>query len=165
MNKTETATKPEILELLDKSAQESKHIGKHKELELPEDFDAQVLNSIATISNQLIKNLPGPWVYYLSARKAFRSDAELAEELGVNRSSVTRWKKGLPADQKNEDMLRDLTVVISLLTGYIESSVIPDWLHGLNPMLGNRRPIDVIKTGRLSEVISTIEAEKSGAFA
>lgn len=106
-----------------------------------------------------------PWMHYLSARTAFHSDSELAEELGVNRSSVARWKQGQPPQMKSKEMLINLNVVVSLLRGYLERDVVPDWLQGVNPMLGNRRPIDVLRTGRLSEVVAAIEAERSGAYA
>jgi hypothetical protein len=35
----------------------------------------------------------------------------------------------------------------------------------MNAHLADRRPIDLIRQGRLSEVIAAIEAEKAGAFA
>lgn len=55
--------------------------------------------------------------------------------------------------------------MISLLTGYLAESSIPKWLRGLNARLGDRRPIDVLREGHVSDVIAAIETEKSGAFA
>lgn len=129
-----------------------------------EDLMPKILGQTATISSK-VGIEPLQWMHYLSARTAFRSDSELAEELGVNRSSVARWKQGQPPQAKNREMLTYLNIVVSLLRGYLEQDVIPDWLQGVNPMLGERRPIDVLHTGRLSEVIAAIEAERSGAYA
>jgi hypothetical protein len=60
---------------------------------------------------------------------------------------------------------RNLDMVIALLEGFLEPESIAKWLNGFNAYLDDRRPIDVVRTGRLSEVIRAIEAEKSGAFA
>jgi uncharacterized protein (DUF2384 family) len=38
-------------------------------------------------------------------------------------------------------------------------------LFGINGHLGDRRPIDLLRQGNLSEVIAAIEALKSGSFA
>jgi transcriptional regulator with XRE-family HTH domain len=101
---------------------------------------------------------------YHSARRAFESDAEMAEALGVNRSNITRWKQG-KTSPKDAELLVMLDVVVTLLTGFLEPETIPKWIGGFNAHLGHRRPIQVLRLGRLSEVIRAIEAEKAGAFA
>lgn len=58
-----------------------------------------------------------------------------------------------------------LDAVVSLLRGFLEKEIIIDWLFGINAHLGDRRPLDVLRDGRLSEVVAAVEAEKSGAFA
>lgn len=120
-------------------------------------------------TGELVQGTPGAppigWARYASARRAFSSDAELARALDVHRSQISRWKRGEPPEPLNEERLRDLDVVVSLLSGFLDESAIPDWLHGFNAHLGNRRPIDVLRTGRLSEVVAAIEAERSGAYA
>jgi transcriptional regulator with XRE-family HTH domain len=102
---------------------------------------------------------------YTVARRAFVSDAEMAESLGVHRSQIARWKQGTPPDPKNAERLLGLDVVVSLLEGFLEAESIPKWLRGTNAHLSHRRPLDVLREGRLSEVIRAIEAERSGAFA
>jgi hypothetical protein len=52
-----------------------------------------------------------------------------------------------------------------LLTGYLEPGSILKWLRGVNAHLDNRRPVDLIRQGSLSEVIAAIEAMKRGAYA
>jgi hypothetical protein len=102
---------------------------------------------------------------YGSVRRAFPSDAALAEALRVHRSRVARWKRGEPPGTHHAEQLLRLDAVISLLSTYLEPEVFQDWLYGVNGQLGHRRPIDVLREGRLSEVIAAIEAERSGAFA
>jgi hypothetical protein len=105
------------------------------------------------------------WLLYLAARRPFASDAALADALGVHRSQVARWKRGGRADPANEERLRNLGTVVESLTGYLEPDAIADWLSGVNPHLGHRRPIDVLLAGHLTDVIAAVEAERRGAYA
>jgi hypothetical protein len=102
---------------------------------------------------------------YHVAKVAFPDDADLARSLGVHRSAVVRWKRGEAPAARNWEQLVGLDTVVSLLEGFLDLSSIPKWLRGINAHLGDRRPIDVIRQGRLSEVVAAIEAEKAGAFA
>jgi len=102
---------------------------------------------------------------YEVARLAFADDAELARSLDVHRSAVVRWKSGEPPARANWEQLVGLDAVVSLLAGFLDPRSIPKWLHGINAHLGDRRPVDVIRLGRLSEVIAALEAERAGAFA
>jgi transcriptional regulator with XRE-family HTH domain len=102
---------------------------------------------------------------YLQARKGFTSDSELAEVFPVNRSRISRWKRGEAPDPENARILRDLAIVVAQLTEYYEAEVIPSWLRGRNPDLGGRQPLDLIREGgHLPEILSTIEAQTSGAY-
>jgi len=102
---------------------------------------------------------------YHVAKVAFPDDADLARSLGVHRSAVVRWKRGEAPARQNWEQLVGLDTVVSLLEGFLEVASIAKWLRGINAHLGDRRPIDVIRQGRLSEVVAAIEAEKAGAFA
>lgn len=102
---------------------------------------------------------------YHVAKIAFPDDADLARSLGVHRSAVVRWKRGEAPAAKNWEQLVGLDTIVSLLEGFLEETSIAKWLRGTNAHLSDRRPIDVIRQGRLSEVIAAIEAEKAGAFA
>lgn len=97
--------------------------------------------------------------------RAFGSDAAAAAALDVSRAQPRRWREGQIPDPENRDRIVGLDAVLALLAGYLEPGSIPRWLNGINAHLGNRRPINVLREGRLSEVIAAIEAEKSGAFA
>lgn len=101
-----------------------------------------------------------------SARRAFSSDAQVAEALGVDRSQVKRWREGeTEPGPENAARIVGLDAVVELLTGYLEPSSIGKWLGGMNAHLGDRRPIDLLRQGNLSEVIASIEALKSGSYA
>jgi len=104
-------------------------------------------------------------VSFRIARAVFESDAEMALAFGVDRSNMARWKAGLALSPDNASRLQAFDVVVSLLLGFLAPTTIPKWLRGVNAHLGNRRPIDVLRTGRLSEVVAAIENERSGAFA
>lgn len=101
-----------------------------------------------------------------SARRAFPSDAQIAEALGVDRAQVKRWREGrTEPGPENADRIVGLDAAVELLSRYLEPTSIPKWLMGLNAHLGDRRPIDLLREGSLSEVIAAIEALKSGSYA
>jgi hypothetical protein len=101
-----------------------------------------------------------------SARRAFGSDARVAEALGVDRAQVTRWREGrtVPGPE-NADRIVGLDTVVELLSGHLDAASLPKWLLGINAHLGNRRPVDLLREGSLSPVIAAIEALKAGSYA
>lgn len=110
---------------------------------------------------------PAPVVIRLdSVRRVFPSDAALAQALGVNRAQVRRWREGRtePAPE-NADRLVGLDTVVELLSGHLEPSSVRKWLEGFNAHLGDRRPIDLLREGNLSDVVAAVEALKSGSYA
>jgi uncharacterized protein (DUF2384 family) len=98
-------------------------------------------------------------------RVDFRSAARLAEMLGVNRSQVTRWLRGAGIDPANAEKIDLLELVWSNLLRLYERDAALAWLFGVNPTLGDRRPIDLIRAGRTEELMRAIRAERSDAFA
>jgi transcriptional regulator with XRE-family HTH domain len=95
----------------------------------------------------------------------FRSSAELASVLGVNRSQITRWLRGAGIDPLNAEKIDVLELVVASLLRLYEPEVIRPWLFGFNPHLGNRRPIDLVRKGKVEELLSAIRAERAGSFA
>jgi len=102
--------------------------------------------------------------YYLEARKAFPSDTALAEAMGVHRSQVTRWAQGSSAQAANAWLLRDLAAAVSRLADFYQSATINRWLLGANPDLDGEQPLELLRQGRLPEVLMAIQAQTSGAF-
>ena len=102
---------------------------------------------------------------YFLVRSAFASDAAIAEFAGIDRSRVTRFKQGRNLEPATAALLDAVGVTVTQLRGFLDDAAIPEWLRGVNAHLAHRTPLDVLRTGRLSEVIAAIEAERSGAFA
>ena len=98
-------------------------------------------------------------------RADFRSQAALAEILGVSRSRVTRWLKGAGIDPLNAEKVDLLELVWSNVLRLYERDAALAWLVGVNPLLGDRRPIDLIRLGRAEELMRAIRAERSDSFA
>src|SRR6476469_3662078 len=95
----------------------------------------------------------------------FRSAAQLAELLGVSRSQVTRWLRGAGIDPLNAEKVDLLDLVWSNLLRLYEREAALSWLFGMNPSLGDRRPIDLIRAGRTEELMRAIRAERADTFA
>jgi len=98
-------------------------------------------------------------------RADFRSAAQLAELLGVDRSQVMRWLRGAGIDPLNAEKVDLLELVWANLLRLYDRDAALAWLFGLNPALGDCRPIDLIRAGRTEELMRAIRAERSDAFA
>jgi hypothetical protein len=98
-------------------------------------------------------------------RADFRSAARLADMLGVSRSQVTRWLQGAGIDPLNAEKVELLELVWSNLLRLYDRETALEWLVGINPHLGDRRPIDVVRAGRIEDLMRAIRAERAGSFA
>lgn len=98
-------------------------------------------------------------------RHDFRTAAQLADMLGVSRSQVTHWLRGAGIDPLNAQKVELLELVWSNLLRLYEPEAALAWLFGLNPLLGDRRPIDLIRAGRSDELLRVIRAEYADSFA
>jgi uncharacterized protein (DUF2384 family) len=98
-------------------------------------------------------------------RVDFRSAARVADLLGVNRAQVTRWLRGAGIDPANAEKVDLLELVWGNLLRLYDREAALAWLFGVNPALGDRRPIDLIRAGRAEELMRAIRAERSDAFA
>jgi uncharacterized protein (DUF2384 family) len=98
-------------------------------------------------------------------RADFRSAAQLADLLGVNRAQITRWLRGAGIDPLNAERIDLLELVWSALLRVYDSDAALSWLFGVNPRLGDRRPIDLIRAGRAEELMRAIRAERADSFA
>ena len=91
--------------------------------------------------------------------------AKLARLIGVSPSRVSRWLQNEEPDAENRRKIDGIEYVLSRLLETWERETALKWLAGFNAHLRNRRPIDVIAQGRITEVIDAIEAEETGAYA
>jgi len=94
----------------------------------------------------------------------FRSSARLADLLGVSRSQVTRWLRGAGIDPLNAEKVDLLEIVWSNVLRIYEQDAALAWLFGVNPLLGDRRPVDLIRQGRTEELMRAVRAERSDTF-
>jgi len=98
-------------------------------------------------------------------RADFRSAAQLADMLGVDRAQITRWLSGAGIDPLNAEKIDLLDLVWSALLRIYERDAALSWLFGVNPRLGDRRPIDLVRAGRAEELMRAIRAERADSFA
>ena len=98
-------------------------------------------------------------------RVDFKSGAAVADLLGVSRSRVSRWLRGAGIDPLNAERVDLLELVWSNLLRLYDPETARSWLFGLNPHLGDRRPIDLIRAGRAEELMRAIRAERAESFA
>lgn len=97
-------------------------------------------------------------------RVDFRSAAKLADMLGVSRSQITRWLRGAGIDPLNAEKVDLLELVWANLLRLYEREAALAWLFGVNPLLNDRRPIDLIRLGRAEALMRAIRAERSDTF-
>jgi uncharacterized protein (DUF2384 family) len=95
----------------------------------------------------------------------FHSQRRLAELLGVSPAQVTRWRRGQGIDEVNARRVDLLELVMSSLLRLYSPEAAGLWLRGVNPYLGGRRPIDLVRTGRAPELLDAIAQERAGSFA
>ncbi|MGH2879103.1 MAG: helix-turn-helix domain-containing protein [Solirubrobacteraceae bacterium] len=93
------------------------------------------------------------------------SQRQLAELLGVSPAQVTRWRRGKGIDEVNARRVDLLELVMASLLRVYSAETAEVWLRGLNPHLGNRRPIDLVRAGRTVELLGALAQERAGSFA
>jgi uncharacterized protein (DUF2384 family) len=98
-------------------------------------------------------------------RRDFKTGAAIADLLGVHRAQVTRWLRGAGIDPLNAARIDLLELVWSNLLRLYDPAAARSWLFGLNPHLGDRRPIDLVRAGRAEELLRAIRAERAESFA
>jgi transcriptional regulator with XRE-family HTH domain len=98
--------------------------------------------------------------------EGFGNQARLAEVLDVHKSTITRWLKGedMP-DTANEEQIAALRYLAVRLLRLFRPEVAIDWLEGVNAFLRDQRPVDLIRNGRISEVLAAIEQTEAGSYA
>jgi len=96
---------------------------------------------------------------------AFGSRAALAAWVGTHRSQITRAARGQELGGEEGWRLAALAAVVTALLSIYEPEAVSGWLHGSNPHLDDRRPIDVLAQGDLAAVVASVQAARTGVYA
>jgi hypothetical protein len=99
-----------------------------------------------------------------SLARQFKSKSQLARFLGVDRSRISRWLASEAPDPENRTKVEALEFVLSRLSALLSPETSMKWLLGMNAHLGNRRPIDLLRQGRVAEVLAAIEQFETGSY-
>lgn len=119
---------------------------------------------LGSLQNSSLQNLIPAEIERL--KESFGNQSAVANVLGVDRASVTRWLHGKDSpDQENEERIAGVRYVMIRLSKIFKPQVAESWLKGINAHLGNQRPLDLLRNGRITEVISAIEQLETGSFA
>jgi uncharacterized protein (DUF2384 family) len=92
--------------------------------------------------------------------------AGIASALGVDRRTLLRYRKQKvappPHVRERMEQLREITHLLGEVFETGEAS--PTWLTGPVPLLRGHCPIDLIRRGELSDVLSVLAGLYSGAW-
>ena len=91
--------------------------------------------------------------------------SRVASLLGVDRSRVTRWLSTEEPDEANRRAIDAFEFALERLTTRYRLETAFKWLDGVNPHLGGAQPADLLRQGRIAEVLAAIEADETGAYA
>lgn len=100
-----------------------------------------------------------------SLSEDFHSQRRLAELLGVSPAQITRWLRGNGIDDLNAERVDLLELAMSRLLRLYSAETAELWLRGINPHLGDRRPIDLVRSGQTVELLDAIAVERAGSYA
>jgi uncharacterized protein (DUF2384 family) len=96
---------------------------------------------------------------------AFGTRAALAAWVGTNRSQITRVARGQELGGEAGWRLSALAAVVTALLSLYEPEAVSGWLHGSNPHLNDRRPLDVLAQGDAAAVMTAVQAARTGVYA
>lgn len=96
---------------------------------------------------------------------ALGSRAALAVWVGTHRSQITRAARGQELGGEEGWRLAALAAVVTALLPVYEPGAVSGWLHGHNPHLNDRRPLDVLAQGDLASVMAAVQAAHTGVYA
>ena len=93
-------------------------------------------------------------------------NADLAAALQVDRRTIQRYRNEdtVPTRKVRERLarLREISILLEEVFQTSEGAI--TWLYTPVPLLEGRRPIDLMRRGKLDEVITALETYQSGAF-
>ncbi|MGH7819386.1 MAG: hypothetical protein ACREQ9_06420 [Candidatus Binatia bacterium] len=95
----------------------------------------------------------------------FGGQSKLAAILGVERSTVSRWIRGGAPDPAHAARVDALEFVLGEAQRIFGRVGARKWLQGIDPHLGNRRPVDLLRRGQIHEIVRALSEHRSGSYA
>ncbi len=95
----------------------------------------------------------------------FGSRAALAAWIGTHRSQISRVARGQELGGEEGWRLLALAAAVTALLAIYDPEAVSGWLHGSNPHLNDRRPLDVLAQGDLASVMTAVQAARTGVYA
>lgn len=90
---------------------------------------------------------------------------DIANIAAVSPATVSRWSSGKATpDIEAQKTIAELRYVVDRLAEFYSPDETRLWLHAAHPMLKGERAIDLIRSGRTSEVLAVIDALDEGTF-
>lgn len=103
--------------------------------------------------------------HYLRARRAFSSDLQMAEMLGLDRTRLIAWKKGSSAPrQEHVRYLADVATTVDALHRVYHPTVIADWLTAPKLEFADSTPVEMLREGKILEVLHSVNAAEHGSY-
>lgn len=103
--------------------------------------------------------------YYLRIRRVFTSDVQMAEMLGLDRTRLIAWKKGTSTPRlEHARYLADVATTVDALARFLYPTVVKDWLCTPQFELEDRTPVEMLREGRLTDVLLSVNATEHGAY-
>ena len=90
---------------------------------------------------------------------------KLAAVLGVERSTVSRWVRGSAPDSVHAARVDALEFVLGEAERIFGRAGAKKWLQGVDPHLGNRRPVDLLRRGQIHEIVRALAEHRAGSYA
>lgn len=98
-------------------------------------------------------------------RQAGVRDRQVADMLKASPRTVSRWYRGIEPQQESLDRLLELAWLVDRLAELYQPDEAKLWLYSRNQLLGSERPVDLIRDGRMSDVLTVISQLIDGAYA
>lgn len=115
-------------------------------------------------------SIPSDWLvflaHYVRARRPFSSDAQMAEMLGLDRTRLIAWKKGTSVPRyEHLRYLADVATTVDALMRFLHPAVVADWLTAPRLDFADKTPVDLLRVGRLPDVLLSVNATEQGRSA
>jgi hypothetical protein len=90
---------------------------------------------------------------------------DVANMLAVRPETVSRWNQGKAYPHRDtEKVLLELEYIVDQLSGFYEPDAARHWLFARQKLLGGVSPAELIRTGRIDEVLILVNQLRDGVY-